>query len=179
MRIQPLGPLKRSRPLFRAGLGGLVLFAAGCCAFLPCDPGWHYRAIGGTAVNDNGLRFVVAGPAGTGLRVYGTLFTSMLSIELEVQNEADAPLTIRPNQLRLYDSRKTSLPRNGHSRAVACQGRESEPEVHLRSHETCKIRVDWDVRPNPKVLNHLHLVHEGIARDDKPIPVDILLDILE
>ncbi len=162
--------------LLKAGLVSVIL-QPGCCSFLPCDPGWHYRVAKAAPVHDDGLRYVLPGPGRTRIRVYASLFTSSLTTEFEVTNEATEVLTITPDELRAYDSQGTSLPRSAHATTARCQGRPREAAVPIGRGETCKISVDWQVRPDPNILRSVRLVHSGIARGSNFLRVDVQLEM--
>lgn len=142
---------------------------------LACDPGWGYVVPTGTPMNGDGMRYVVRGPEQTGVRVSGYLFTSSLTTDVELTNEGAEPLTVDWAALAAYDVQGRSLPRAPHSEWARCPGR---PAVvaELAPHETCRVRVEWRVLPDPVALRTVRLVHPGLARRGRSLPLEILLE---
>jgi hypothetical protein len=95
-----LRPLRRAwRPIC------LLLFAL---PVVGCDPGWHYHATSGTAIQIDGLRFDVPS-ANPKVRVYASAFTSSLDVELTITNIETQPLTLALPELHASDGRGTPL----------------------------------------------------------------------
>ena len=153
---------------------GTFLATVGCCRFLPCDPGWSYRAVAATEVRDNGIRYDVPSPSGTKVRVYANLFTSNLMTEIEVTNLVDAPLSIEPAELSLMDAHGAPIAQMFPERVPRCEGKLSEPTVRLARGEVCKIHVDWAIQPDPKTLSSVRIEHRGLARDAGMVRLPII-----
>lgn len=145
---------------------------SGCCAFLPCDPGWSYTAPSGKRAPDGWYR--VSGPDGITVRSSARLFTGSLSLALEITNDADAALTILPDQVRAYDADGTPLVPDDRSKP-RCDGLSTATSVSLRRGETCLIRTGWRVQPDPKKLGTIRVLHDGVRREGASVPVDVAL----
>lgn len=152
-------------------LPGIIV--AGCCSFLPCDPGWSYTAPSGKRASDGWYQ--LSGPERTTVRSTAHLFTSSLSVAFEITNDAEPALTIVPEQLRVFDSQGTALAPDDSSRAYRCDGRPSDSSVSLRRGQTCVIRTGWRVQPDPKRLGAIRIRHDGISREGAPVPLEVAL----
>ena len=62
----------------------LFLLALFALSTTECDPGWHYLAVGGHAVQEDGLRYDVAASPSIAVRVVANAFTGFLSTEVDL-----------------------------------------------------------------------------------------------
>jgi len=151
------------------------MFLSGCCSFLPCDPGWHYKAVDGAPVPGKGLRYAVTTSAGLTVRVAASVFTGTLTTDLEVTNDADEAFSVRPDALRALDSRGTNLIRSEHSHSLRCDGQSDAAETQLPKGGACRVRADWQVRPDLEVLKEVRLVFDGAVRGTQNCSIQVLL----
>jgi hypothetical protein len=84
----------------------LSLFGVSC---IPGDPGWHYRAPGGTPVQADGLRYEISGPRDLGVRVYASAFAGSLHAEVTLTNSGTKALDLASPHLVVTDARGVSL----------------------------------------------------------------------
>ncbi len=73
-----------------------------------CDPGWHYQATSGTAIQVDGLRYDIPS-SNPKVRIYASAFTSSLDVELTLTNIESQPLRVALPELSAFDARGTSL----------------------------------------------------------------------
>jgi len=146
----------------------LVLALGGC---VPGDPGGHYELRGGQPVRDDGLRYVVAGPESTSLRLYGSWFTNSLTIEFELTNLSAEPVTVRAAMLRAFDRDGTEFERQGPP--WTCRSR-ADADVVLQRQDTCRIRARYQSRI--KKMERVTVLHDGILREGRVLPIKLTLD---
>lgn len=73
-----------------------------------CDPGWHYKAASGTAIQADGLCYDIPS-ANPKVRIYASAFTSSLDIELTLQNVGSKALPLVLPELQASDARGAAL----------------------------------------------------------------------
>jgi hypothetical protein len=93
----------RSRPACWTNWLLVVAFLA-----VACDPGWHYQATSGTAIQAEGLRYDIPS-ANPKVRIYASAFTSSLDVELTLTNLESYPLELALPELQASDARGTLL----------------------------------------------------------------------
>ena len=143
----------------------VALLFSSCCWFLPCDPGWGYAPVDSASTDVVGATVLAS----------ASLFAGRLTASIEISNEADSVLVVRPNQLVLVDSRDVQAARVFPERPFRCAEKPGIDEVRLRKGDICKIRSEFSVRPDPVVLERVRIVHTGLSRDGGSIPVVLLL----
>jgi len=84
----------------RLVLAGALMFAVGC------DPGWAYHV----ADRSPGALAVLRDQGEVGLLVRAGLSTGMLSVEIDVTNDASVPLVVREAAFRVLDASGRPLP---------------------------------------------------------------------
>lgn len=94
----------RSRPPCWTNCLSILAFLA-----VACDPGWHYQATSGTAVQADGLRYDIPS-ANPKFRIYASAFTSSLDVELTLKNVESQPLELALPELQASDARGSSQP---------------------------------------------------------------------
>ena len=143
-----------------------------------CDPGWSYVVPSGRPVMADGLRYDLAGPSQTALRVYTSLFTSDLTVELEITNTGVSPLVVPPRPLLSVLGREgIRLPRRDRDGTSTCLGRASPTgPVALPSGQSCRIGTHFVVKPDPKELRTLTVTVGGFTRDGQPVTISIPLE---
>jgi hypothetical protein len=141
-----------------------------------CDPGWHYKVAGATAVQADGRRFDLPTAHGVALRVYSSVFTVHLQFELDVRNEDGQPLSVDASALHIQDSKGVALPiysANGPPRILGDDGGTSDT---LESGESLRIHGDFLVAPRSSDLKTLTVDYDGIKRGGKAVPIRITLE---
>ena len=109
-------------------LRSVVTFALAASS-TACDPGWHYAADHGTAVDANGLRYDVSTPSGLLVRLHASAFTGTLDVETTLTNTTADPITLRSPRLEVTDTRSVTLPTRS-------------------PRQTCPfVRGAWEIRP--------------------------------
>ena len=73
-----------------------------------CDPGWHYQALRGRAVQDNGLRYDVPS-TNPKVRVYASAFAGSLNVDLTLMNIEPQPLSLLLPKLHVSDAKGNAL----------------------------------------------------------------------
>jgi hypothetical protein len=141
-----------------------------------CDPGWHYKVAGATAVQADGRRFDLPIAHGLALRVYSSVFTAHLQFELDVRNEEREPISVDPSALRVRDTRGVALPISPAYGPPRILGDESVKSETLTTGETLRIHADFAVDPRSRDLKTLTVDCDGIKRAGKAVPVRITLE---
>jgi hypothetical protein len=133
------------------------------------DPGWHYEAVDATPIQESGLRYDTAGPAGLHLRVYASAFTGSLDTEVDaVGSVHPLPDTTRL-LLTVLDNSGRPLPPHRRMPAVSvcrtggrAEGRFPTDAVVCSASATFTIRPTSGCSRNPD-LDRVTLVVEGLG----------------
>jgi hypothetical protein len=147
--------------MIRAAIATLAL------AVLSCDPGWKYRPADGSA-----------GPIRAGGyqidRVFASVFTSHLTVELVVRNLASDPLRLDPKLLRVTDARGEAIPRYPWLPEPGCGQSGHGQVVTLRKGDTCELEGEFNVDPlsrplfRNRALRSLTIILDGLPHPDGP-----------
>jgi hypothetical protein len=145
VRLRPrvrVGREGRLPNMLRAAARGAV--GAVLLATIACDPGWHYEAKGGTAVQDDGLRFDVPSPQGVALRVYASAFTSKLTVALTIRNIGNASLDLISPRVEVTAGAGVALPVR-HPGGWTCPL--SGERVRIPSGQSCTVGATFEITP--------------------------------
>jgi hypothetical protein len=120
-------PLTSARAVAPTHLCLLIGMLGSCAAqppvstnsgFAPPDPGWGYRAVNGTLVQEDGGRYDIIDPSHGALRAYASDFTTDLSVEVDVSGFTSPTPQNAILSMDVIDGWGRSLPRREHPRAV-------------------------------------------------------------
>ena len=144
------------------GVGRLLLASL---LSLGCDPGWPYGVPGAKAVHADGLRYDLAGPPGTDLRVYGNMFAGLLSISIEFTATGTDSIVLTPTTIAAVNAWGGSLAVAIPAR-TSCNGERIAEATLLREGTRCTVGVDYNSGVNPWALRTIALTYRGLTRND-------------
>ena len=82
------------------------------------DPGWIYRAVTGTLVEEDGGRYDITNPTHGALRAYASDFTTDLSVEVDISGFSSPPSQNAIVSMAVMDGWGRPLPKREHPRPV-------------------------------------------------------------
>jgi hypothetical protein len=121
----------------------------------------------------DGVRYELAGPSLTRIRVHASLFTVRLSVVLELWNMSESPLLIKPYQISVVGLHGALV---GGSSGVLCEGH-PETQVSILRGESCRMRATFSAPQARTELASLTLIREGLARGDENVRLSVPLEI--
>jgi hypothetical protein len=109
-----------------------------------CDPGWGYRAPGGSPSQDQRLTYDIPGTPGLGVRVYASAFAGSLLAEVSLTNSGTTPLELASPHLVVIDARGVSL-REQFPGRVSCPLQEDTDAIPPGS--ACTLSTSVEIQP--------------------------------
>jgi hypothetical protein len=145
--------------------------------FVGCDPGWRYKIKNPAEIKSQRERYTVQETQGVETAIDCSLFSCGLSVNMEIVNRGDSPLSITPKLLRVVDAKGTDLLME----RVGCVGSKSDDVVVLETEEKCELYGHFQVNPlwgpfTNRDLKHLTIFMDGVARGEKHIPLKFSLE---
>ena len=157
------------RSAWRVGAAVALLLFSGC------DPGWSYVVPDATPVRADGLRFDLAGPAATMLRVYSSVFTTSLTVEIDIANVDPSPLSLSSLQLSVDDRDGKRLEPFDRTVARPCLRLGAVEVARLAQNESCQISRVFRVEVGSKRYDNVVARVEGVSRAGQGIPIVVPL----
>jgi hypothetical protein len=146
----------------------LILFLA----TIGCDPGWKYNIAGkGKQIHNSYITEDLL------IKVDGSLFALLLSIDIEIMNKSKNPLKIDVEKLRAEDAKNVAL-----AGSFYCNNPDYSKVIILNPNQSCLLSADFEVnpltrifyRPNPD-LRIINVYLDELVRKEKKISLHIQL----
>jgi hypothetical protein len=123
-----------------------------------CDPGWGYRAVGGRAVQENGLRYDVAASSTLAVRVSASAVTGFLFTEVDLAGVGhDLPSDAHASLVAI-DASGGALPVDPSLATTSeCRPGGRPGSGFPAAQNVCFVRADFQIQPlvgcirNPKL----------------------------
>lgn len=172
-RLHSSGRLERG--WLRHVAGGLVVVVL-ACGCVGSDPGWTYRVSAARPTFEDGQRYRLDGPSAVGLRVYASLFTSSLKVEIDLTNADVSDLDVGKAGVGGVDRDGNVLNTASGDQQVSCVSAQGDAVQMLSKNGTCRLRQTFVVSPDAKKLGIVMISVVGLARGTDRIQLSVRLD---